>query len=445
MATGPESIRVADRIDMLDVLRGVAICGILLMNIPEMGLIGTKRPAYPAAWNIDWISWAVQSTLFNGTMRGLFTMLFGAGMLLMLRRAVGDEAQVTPIDVWLRRCLALVALGIVNWLILFWPGEILWNYGITGCLLLAFRTMRPRTLIMAGSLCLTALTVTDTVQSYRTNQQLQVGAAAVAAQRGGKSLNDKEREAAAAFRTAEEGLQPTAKAAAEERVQRTHLPGLIGWSWKVWSSVNLTDVGWWCVLESLAFMLFGMALYRLGILTGQASRRTCLHLIGWGYLVGLGLRFLNLYLGARIGFGISTARDDILGAIISYADFEIARLFVTLGHVGAIVLIFRSGTLGQATTIRALGRMALTTYLAQSILTSLLFYGFGLVGHFGFAELMLIAGGVWVVTGIFCRLWLKHHDMGPAEKLLRAIAYQSFHPGPRKRQAEATLRATPAI
>jgi uncharacterized protein len=445
MISGFGSVRVTDRIDTLDVLRGVAICGILLMNIPEMGLIATKRPAYPTAWNVDWICWAVQTTLFNGTMRGLFTMLFGAGMVLMLRRAEGDDAQATPIDVWLRRCLALTALGIVNWLVLFWPGEILWDYGLTGCALLAFRTMRPRTLVIAASLCLTVLTATDAVQSYRTDHQLQVGIAAEAARSRGKPLDDAQREAMAALNAARETLHPTPKIIADEREQRTHLAGLIGWSWKTWSSINLTDIGWGVVLESLSSMLLGMTLYRTGVLTGQASRRAYLSLVVVGYAVGLGLRLLNLYVGARIGFGFPTSPDQVGLAVFTYADFEIARLFVTLGHIGVVVLAFRSGFLGKAMVLRALGRMALTTYLAQSILTSLLFYGFGLVGRFGFAQLMLLAMAIWAMTGTLCVLWLRRHEMGPAETLLRAFAYQSFRHGKRQRQADAALKATPAI
>ncbi|WP_447413079.1 DUF418 domain-containing protein, partial [Clostridium perfringens] len=82
---------------------------------------------------------------------------------------------------------------------------------------------------------------------------------------------------------------------------------------------------------------------------------------------------------------------------ISEGLFQPARLLVTLGHVGAIALLFRSGALGEAVTLRALGRMTLSVYCLQAILGSILFYGFGLVGAFTLAQLWLIAGGIWIV------------------------------------------------
>ena len=86
-------VRVADRIETLDVLRGVAICGILLMNIVGMGMIGfTGRPPLPAQWNADWIAWGIQNNVFSGTMRGLFTMLFGASAVLI---ALAPVARLT--------------------------------------------------------------------------------------------------------------------------------------------------------------------------------------------------------------------------------------------------------------------------------------------------------------------------------------------------------------
>ena len=139
--TGVAPVAAAERIETLDVLRGVAICGILLMNIPVMGAIGeTEGIFYPAGWDADWIGWVIQRVLFEGTMRGLFTILFGAGMLLMLRKAEGADPEVVAFDVWARRCLALMFLGVVQFALFFWPGEILWTYGVSGFALLAFRT-----------------------------------------------------------------------------------------------------------------------------------------------------------------------------------------------------------------------------------------------------------------------------------------------------------------
>src|SRR5215217_4140830 len=98
-----------DRLQALDLLRGVALCGILLMNIMFMGGL-PGRPLFPASLHDpDWIVWTVQALAFEGTMRGLFTLLFGAGMLLMMRRP-----EIEAADVYFRRCLMLLAFGVIN-------------------------------------------------------------------------------------------------------------------------------------------------------------------------------------------------------------------------------------------------------------------------------------------------------------------------------------------
>ena len=88
------------RIDLLDVVRGVAVCGILAVNIFVMGTVGsTQGRTFPAQWNADWIAWFGQRLLLEGPMRGLFMILFGAGMVMMLRKSEGEHSQVAPIDV----------------------------------------------------------------------------------------------------------------------------------------------------------------------------------------------------------------------------------------------------------------------------------------------------------------------------------------------------------
>src|SRR3954470_3140581 len=97
-ASGIGPLRTGERVATLDVLRGVAVCGILLMNIPYMGQLGDSGlPAFPATPNLDWIAYTIQNVGFAGSMRGLFTLLFGAGMVIMLRSAPdGADAAGSP-------------------------------------------------------------------------------------------------------------------------------------------------------------------------------------------------------------------------------------------------------------------------------------------------------------------------------------------------------------
>ncbi|MCW3848037.1 DUF418 domain-containing protein [Sphingomonas sp. LB-2] len=420
----PAPVQPERRIETLDFLRGVAICGILLMNIPYMGRL-TERPApdLPARWDLNWISWGIQDLFFEGTMRGLFELLFGAGMLLMLRSAEGENPQAAPFDVWARRCLALMFLGLVQWAVFLWPGEILWSYGICGLFLLAFRTARPRTLIIAGTLMLTVLSANYAMYSKSRAELLQASVPAAAAAAANKPLTPEQKKAIQAYETAREANHPSPASIASAKAERTHLSSLFQWSAGFWTQYNISALGWILLLEGIGTMLLGMALFRLGILTGAASRATYVWLMLIGYGGGLAIRIVALVLTARTGFDVDVSASAVSVAVFSGGSYNLGRILVTLGHVGALVAAFRSGWFGRAATVRALGRMALTTYSLQSILTSSLFYGLGYVGAFSFAELMGIAAAIWIVTAIFCRLWLRGFAMGPAEYVLRAIAY----------------------
>jgi uncharacterized protein len=438
-------VKLEERIDTLDLLRGVAICGILLMNIPFMGMIGElDLPAFPARWNASWILWGIQQVFFEGTMRGLFTMLFGAGMLLMLRRVEGSDPRVAPFDVWTRRCIALMVLGVIQWAVFFWPGEILYLYGISGLFLLALRTARPRTLLIVAALLLAGLSWKAGDKAWHRATTLQSSIQASAAKAAGKKLTEEQEKAIKAATKTREAYHPAAKDVAKEKTKRTHLPSLWGWSWGVWWEYNIGADVWDGVLESVGFMAVGMALYRMGVLTGAASGATYAWMMAIGYGAGLGIRLFFLWFGSRTGYDLDIAKIIPAYSAFKNVAYEPARLLITMGHVGLLVTLWRAGALGRAVTLRALGRMALTVYSLQSILTSVLFYGFGYVGAFDFAGLMLAAGLIWIATALFCRFWLARHAMGPAEAFLRAVAYQSF----RRRQrpaVEATLATAPAI
>lgn len=427
----------AERIHTLDVLRGVAICGILLMNIWSMGGV-TEHPLsrFPASWTAEWISWGAQTILVEGAMRGMFTLLFGAGMVLMLRRADGPEGRATPLDIWARRSLALMAFGTAQWALFLWPGEILWNYGVTGLFLLAFRTARPRTLLIAAGLLIAGLSANNVYWTHEQAVQLHQGAAALA----DRNTAGRSADQAAAVRAelqARHVITPTVVARQTQIDQRTHLTSLLHWSASYWATENLTVTGWLNIAESLSFMLVGMALFRMGVLTGNAADAIYRRLMLWGYGAGLAWRALPVVIGVHSGLDIGSPLVSSFWWSLSDAAYEPARLLITLGHVGLVVTLLRAGWLARAVTLRALGRMALTVYCLQSILGSILFYCVGLVGAFTLPVLWLIAVGIWAVTAMFCRWWLARFEMGPSEQLLRAAAYGTLPAWRRRSPAPA--------
>lgn len=413
--------RTPARIDSLDVLRGVAVCGILLMNIWGMGGVGDyPLSTFPARWNAEWVTWGVQTVFVQGAMRGLFTLLFGASMVLMLRRADGEDGRAAPIDVWARRSLVLMALGTLQWAVLMWPGEILWNYGVSGLFLLAFRTARPRTLLIAAAVLIAGLSADTAHWTWQQVDQYHQGTTAIVA---GGARTPEQRAAIKAVEAQHAAIHPAPALIAERVEQRTHLPTLLRWSANYWAGENIGITGWLDVAESVAFMLVGMAMFRAGVLTGAAPAATYRRMMLIGYGGGLAWRLVPVLLAARTGWDMGSSEVATWQWTVALAMFQPARLLVTLGHAGLVLWLLRAGAFGRARTLRALGRMALSVYCLQSLIGSTLFYGLGLLGRLSLLELWGVAAAIWVATALFCRWWLGRFEMGPVERVLRAVAY----------------------
>lgn len=427
-----------DRIDLLDVIRGVAVCGILAVNIFVMGTVGsTQGRTFPMQFNADWIAWLAQRLFLEGPMRGLFMILFGAAMLMMLRKSEGENPQVAPIDVWARRSLALLAIGVFHCLILMWPGEILWTLGVAAFPLLAFRTARPRTLWIWALVIVACLSAH---RAYNTSGYISSYQSALAGERArqqGQQLSPEQTAGIAAASDAKSANYPTPEALAAEVETRTHLISLIKWSAAGWAFRHLEIYSGIAVAECLAFMLVGMALYRSRILTGEAPA----HLYWWMLLAGggtgLALRVVDLWWQWRTGFELDIYRLNPNMSLLRSAWYQPARLGVTLAYIGAFALLWRSGLRAWTPPFRAMGRTALTVYTLQSLLTSILFYGFGFLGKFGAANLLLAALCISVVTAFISMKWLQHRSIGPMEWLLRAIAYSTLSPTRKPVGAEA--------
>ena len=413
-----------DRIDTLDVLRGVAVLGILLMNIPGMGLPWERgRPDLPAVPNLDWIVFTIQDVVFAGSMRGLFTLLFGAGMVVMLRRA--DAIQgAAAIQAYLTRCFALLLLGVANFALFLWPGEILFNYGLCGLILLLFRKAENRVMLVAAAAMLVFMSVALGTPSLERADTLRVAEAAIAAKAQGKTLTKEQTAAIEKRAEAIKKSQQTPEARAKEREVRTHFPSVLRWSAKAWLEFNWDPMAPLFLLESLGFMLIGVVLFRTGVLTGEKSAGFYATLALSGYAAGLLVRGAMAIVSWRSGFQPNPVTAEWRGFV-----YELGRLPTTLGLLGLVTLMFKQGLLGPlAAALKAVGRMALTNYVGQSVITSIIFYGLGFYDRLGFAQLMGLAGLIWIFQGIFSLLWLKVYEMGPLEWLLRSLTYGTWKP-----------------
>src|SRR5215217_1345799 len=145
MGLGIDRIRGTERIAALDVIRGIAILFILYMNIPGMGgyELAIRDFRYPTWTTADfWSVYGVMTTM-TGTQRGLLELLFGAGIMIMARRAMTADGPVAVADLHYRRNLWLCVLGLFNAFVLMWWGDILLTYGIAAVFLFPFRRLKP--------------------------------------------------------------------------------------------------------------------------------------------------------------------------------------------------------------------------------------------------------------------------------------------------------------
>jgi uncharacterized protein len=436
-----ERIGGTERIASLDVLRGVAILFILFMNIPWMAGYGpTINDPRLVSWTpFDQGGFAFMLML-SGTQRGLLELLFGAGIMIMARRAMQPDGPVAIADLHYRRNWLLVLLGLFNAVVLLWGGDILLPYGITALLLFQFRLWKPKAQLILAVLFL-LLTGTEGVYRYVERGEAKAAAQQVAAATAAHRTVDPELKARAAeWQKAVQAPVPIArnpekqKAVAKIHATRTGpLGGYVLGAWGDWTGFFAQPVLFFTTLAEIAgTMLLGMALFQLGVLQGRARRSTYGAMLVLGYGVGLTLRIAGL--------------NEILAFSpepkLRWITDDAARIAITLGHVGLIQLLLLNGV-GRALLwpFQAAGRMPLTTYLFTSFLAMwVLFpgFGFGLQGRWGFGGMMACAAIIIAGEVLATNIWMRWYETGPMEWLWKSLAYgrrMAF----RKRQAEVSL------
>lgn len=410
-------VRPEERIASIDVLRGVALLGILAINIDVFGLMGADLLRHGEAVGLNVTVWSVQSVLIEGTMRGLFSMLFGAGVILLTARSEQRGGREEAADVYFRRNLWLLAFGLAHSYLLVYLGDILFLYGFVALVVFAFRKLSPRTLLILGLLFL-ALSLIRPGRFYLHYQETKaVALAAKAAEEAGRTVTEEQKEARErwqqwqqrdlgqsqelidAFRS---GYGTILKFVIPYQV-RTHSRGLF----RMW----FCDVG--------SMMLVGMGLFKLGVLSGRRSARFYLLLGGSGYALGLTVRG---YLACQV-----LAHDfDLIWRVNSWFVDSVVRLPVALGHLSVVLLVCKLGRpRWLLASLAAVGRMALSNYLGHTVICSFVFFGFGfgLYHRLERFELFYVVFAIWIFQLIASPLWLRAFRFGPAEWLWRSLTY----------------------
>jgi uncharacterized protein len=380
-ATTPKEL---PRLISMDAMRGFAIFGIFMVNIQEMGMPfeWTMNPHYLEGADV-W-AWAATRTLFESNFVAIFSMLFGAGLILQMNSAMKKGVAFGPL--YLRRLAVLMIMGILHGTLLF-LGDILLLYSVLGFVLFLFRKLEAKTLLIIGAL------------------PLLIALAGAFLLDGMGDLQTPDEEIQTQLRVRNEGTL-------SELLTRRAI-GFGGWM--ILSSL-------WFNWRVLSMLFLGAALMKLDFFE---ERRASWHkraaLLGLTF--GLGLEALTTW----------AAWEEISGILspLLASLHELSSLGLALGYMGGIALLVHSNTLSWLIRgVSAVGRLSLSNYIFQSVIANILFTFIGLAwfGERTRWELMGIVCLTYTAQVALSLLWLRFFRMGPLEWAWRAVTYLRLEP-----------------
>ena len=418
----------ASRINSLDILRGIAVFGILLMNISAFGLVWQAYGNPYAAGGTDPLNlrlFDIMNVGFEGTMRGIFSMLFGAGIVLMTERNEAAGAGLNTAEIHFRRMSWLMLFGFIHWALLLWTGEILFAYSLCGFLLFALRKLAAKWQFAIGIAALmgAALMVQ---KDYTDAVALQASATQIERAVAGGAVPDAEQEATLGeWAEMQSHTTPTPETNAMfNGWHSVSWPEAVAGQFAFSREFQWNDLPFWLFFDMIPFMLIGMALLKWGVLGGARTPRFYAAMVLAGYGVGIPLGLYEL--------GILSAGD--YGPVASAAanrTYQFSRFAMVAGHLGLALLAIRLGVLGWLQRgLAAAGQMALSNYIGQTVICTMLFYGFGfgLYGQLERYQLYLVVLTIAVVEMIVSVIWLRSFRFGPLEWVWRSLTYWKRQP-----------------
>lgn len=425
-----------ERILFIDAIRGIALLGILLMN----SMAQSQAHFFYSDMNLNqpitgpnfW-AWILEMGIFEGTMRGLFSILFGAGTMLLLNRLEKTRGHIDAADIYYRRILWLLFFGLVNAFIFLWPGDILYSYALCGLVLFPFRKLSPRNLWIGVFVLLTFGTYRESATLFDRKETISKGKAAELLKSQHKKLTDDQSADLKKWETyrKKNDSKGIMKQAQEEtvKVQKSSWKQLfvyyrdVNMELQSWGFYN----GWW---DMLMFFFIGIAVFKSGFLTGDSPT--------WLYaaiaVIGIGLAFTLNYIGLKEMYH---ARFDHVKLTESapFEIYQIRRFFQTMGYLSLFILLYKLAPLRAVFHVLApVGQMAFTNYLSQSIITSIFFYGMGWFGLLQRYQIYEVVAAIWIFQIIFSTIWLKYFLFGPFEWVWRSLTYLKAQPIKRVRE-----------
>jgi uncharacterized protein len=445
-ATAP--VREAERISSVDVLRGVSLMGILIMNICDFAYgfadyaypLSTVKPVFigPHA-HVNTTLWFLRWILAEGKMRALFSLLFGAGVILMTGRAEARGAGVRTADIYTRRNMWLMLFGMLHCYFI-WNGDILYFYATTALIFLfPMRHLKPKTLIWVGSCVLLLNTLVVQVgQTTGIYFQHKSYVKAQAKLDHHQPMTEDDWKSLDSWHKAENQWRPSTKDMYKNIADHKSWPK--GFAADVKNAFQGETIGAYAGFgDWLGMMLLGMALFKNGFLTGKLKTSSYILFA----VIGLGIAWPLTFIGAwhawKGGF------DYVQTYLWMQAPYDIGRVGGALGNAAVILLLLRAGVFKWVfTRIAKVGQMALSNYLLTSTSMQAIFVWCKphWYGYLDYYKVYYVVACVWLVNLVFSSIWLHYFQFGPIEWCWRSLTYWKRQP---MRRSLASSSLIPAV
>ena len=380
-----ENRYISSRITNLDFIRGFALLGILVLNVIAFGLplTATTNPSTYGIENIlDWVVLVVSSVFFEYKMMGLFSMLFGVGIMIFLENAEKKTSKPKTLAIW--RNFLLLCFGLLHYSI--WIGDVLAPYAICAFLLIIFPDVKKPILILSVIifLIIAFIVITNYFSSlYDSNGNL---------------------------------------VSQEEWVLLASEGGELSYG-SIWfpdSEAPGNIIGmWWFIgafFRAITLMLFGIFLYKLKIIQGNKGISFYKKISIYGFSIGLPLSIYSIYLLVSSGYDPSVL-------FISNIFNTLSVIPMVLGYIGVLTILNLKLRDSITERLRACGRLAFSNYIVQTIFGVFILGAFGL-DTFSRAQLMIFVFIVWLIQIAWSKPILDRFNYGPLEWLWRKLTYR---------------------
>ncbi len=429
-----QPVSAAERISSIDLLRGFSLMGILVMNITDFALPGFDY-AYPLAtvkpvfngphWHLNTAVWVLRWMLAEGKMRALFSMLFGAGVILLTARAQERGAGIRAADIYTRRNMWLVLFGMLH-CYLIWNGDILYLYGVSALIFLfPFRNLKPKTLLWTAGIVLLLNTLGVQMGQTFGNIAAKKSAdkvSALLAQH--KPITEDQAATLKSWHDAQNSWRPD-----DKKLYKTIHAHQHGWLSQGADAKDAFQgetmgayLGWG---DWFGLMLLGMALYRMGFFSLKCSTRTYVLTAIIGLGISWSLTLWGCFYSIRHGF------DIISTAVVLQWPYDITRVSGALGNAAVLLLLMRAGLFRWLLArVAAVGQMALSNYILTSLCmkTAFVWGPWHLYGYVEYYKLYYAVAAMWITNMVFSTIWLRFFRFGPIEWCWRSLTYWKRQP-----------------